>query len=143
MCSCFALWIKFNILMLLKCLSSFHIFIGYLNIHFGEIFIQSFIHFVQIGFLFHWFVLISNQYFIRGTTSFLFLFILFYREGKGERKRETSMCGCLSCASYWRPGLQPRHVQYTGNRTSDPLEPHQLERSLLFLHTYTCQHIIS
>ena len=30
------------------------------------------------------------------------LFIYFWREGKGGRKRgrETSMCGCLSCAPY-------------------------------------------
>ena len=40
------------------------------------------------------------------------LFIYFWREGKGGRKRgrDTSMCGCLSCAPYWRPGPQPRHV---------------------------------
>ena len=31
------------------------------------------------------------------------------------------MCGCISCALYCRPVLQPRHVPYTGNRTSDPL----------------------
>ena len=48
---------------------------------------------------------------------------LFFREGKGERRRcrKTSMCDCLSCASYWGRGLQPRHVLYTGNRTSTPL----------------------
>ena len=44
------------------------------------------------------------------------LFIYFYREGKGVRKRgrETSMCGCLSRAPYWGPGLQPRHVPLLG-----------------------------
>ena len=44
------------------------------------------------------------------------LFIYFYREGKGRRKRgrETSMCGCLSHAPYWGPGLQPRHVPWLG-----------------------------
>ena len=31
------------------------------------------------------------------------------------------MCGCLSCAPYRGPGLQPRHVPYTGNPTGDPL----------------------
>ena len=40
-----------------------------------------------------------------------FIYLIF-REGKGGRKRrrETSMCGCLSRAPYWEPGLQPRHV---------------------------------
>ena len=40
------------------------------------------------------------------------LFIYFEREGKGSRKRgrETCMCGCLSHAPQWGPGLQPRHV---------------------------------
>ena len=43
--------------------------------------------------------------------------IYFFREEKGRRKRvrETSMCGCLSHAPYWGPGLQPRPVLYTGN----------------------------
>ena len=37
---------------------------------------------------------------------------LFFREGKGERKRgrETSVGGCLLHAPYWGPGLKPRHV---------------------------------
>ena len=39
-------------------------------------------------------------------------FYLSFREGKGGRKRGrgTSMYGCLSCAPYRGPGLQPRHV---------------------------------
>ena len=43
--------------------------------------------------------------------------ILFiFREGKGGRKRgrETSMCGCFLCASYWAPGPQPRHGPWLG-----------------------------
>ena len=56
---------------------------------------------------------------------FFFFKILFiyFREGKGGRKRgrETSMCGCLLCAPYWGLGLQPRHVPQTGNWTGDPL----------------------
>ena len=48
------------------------------------------------------------------TCVFFFktLFILFFREGKGERKRgkETSMCGCSLHTPYWGPGRQPRHV---------------------------------
>ena len=31
-------------------------------------------------------------------------------EGKEKEKGETSMCGCLFCALYGGPGLQPRHV---------------------------------
>ena len=35
---------------------------------------------------------------------------LFLEGGREEEKRGTSMCGCLSWAPYWGPGLQPRHV---------------------------------
>ena len=46
--------------------------------------------------------------------SFIFLKILFiYFLERGRRRKrggETSMCGCLSHAPYWGPGLQPRHV---------------------------------
>ena len=51
------------------------------------------------------------------------LFIYFWTEGKGGRKRgrETSMCGCLSHTLYRAPGLQPRHVSQTGNQTSSSL----------------------
>ena len=32
------------------------------------------------------------------------------------------MCGYLSRAPYWGPGLQPRHLSaWTRNRSSDPL----------------------
>ena len=31
------------------------------------------------------------------------------------------MCGCLLGVPYWGPGLQPRHVPWTGNRTGDSL----------------------
>ena len=43
---------------------------------------------------------------------FIYLFLFIFREGKGGRKRgrETSMCGCLSHAPYWGPGLQCRNV---------------------------------
>ena len=35
---------------------------------------------------------------------------LFLERGEGkEKERETSMCGCVSHAPYWGPGLQPRH----------------------------------
>ena len=52
-------------------------------------------------------------------SFFLFLkicFIYFQREQKEKRKRgrEISMCGCLSLAPYWGPGLQPRHVPWLG-----------------------------
>ena len=36
------------------------------------------------------------------------LFSYFFREGK--RGREPMMCGCLSHAPTWGPGLQPTHV---------------------------------
>ena len=39
-----------------------------------------------------------------------YLFIFRERGREGERRIETSMCGCLSRALYWGPGLQPRHV---------------------------------
>ena len=35
------------------------------------------------------------------------------RKGK-ERRRETSMCGCLSSIPYWGPGPQPRHMPWLG-----------------------------
>ena len=45
----------------------------------------------------------------------LIFYFLFLDRGKGrENERETSMCGCLSCTPYWRPGLQPRHVPWLG-----------------------------
>ena len=31
------------------------------------------------------------------------------------------MCGCLSCAPYWGPGLQPRHVPCLGIESVTPL----------------------
>ena len=41
----------------------------------------------------------------------------YYFLDKGERigkDSKTSMCGCLSCAPYWGPGLYPRHVPWLG-----------------------------
>ena len=52
-----------------------------------------------------------------GKLLFLKRFYLFiFRERKGGRKRgrETSVCGCLLCTSYWGPGPQPRHVPWVG-----------------------------
>ena len=37
-------------------------------------------------------------------------FLFFQRQGKRRRKREISMCGCLSRALCRGPSLQPRHV---------------------------------
>ena len=45
------------------------------------------------------------------------LFIYFYLErgeGKEKERKETSMCGCLSCTPYRGPGWQPRHVPWLG-----------------------------
>ena len=60
-------------------------------------------------------------------TYFLFLFFkdsiyLFQTEGKGGRKRgrDTSVCGCISKAPYWGPGLQPRHVPRPGIEPATP-----------------------
>ena len=40
-----------------------------------------------------------------------FIYLLLERRRGGRKTgRETSVCGCFSCAPYWRPGLQPRHV---------------------------------
>ena len=40
---------------------------------------------------------------------------LFLNRGEGrEKERETSIYGCLSYASYWGPGPQPRHVLRLG-----------------------------
>ena len=40
-----------------------------------------------------------------------FIYFFFRARGReGERGRETSMCGCLSCAPYWGPNLQPKHM---------------------------------
>ena len=40
------------------------------------------------------------------------IYLFIFREGKGGRRRgrETSMCGCPSCAPYWGP----RHVPQLG-----------------------------
>ena len=47
--------------------------------------------------------------------SFKDFIYLFLERGEGkERGREVSVCGCLSRAPYWGPGLQPRHVPLLG-----------------------------
>ena len=48
-----------------------------------------------------------NYYYV---LDFIYLFL---ERGEG-RERVTSMCGCLLCAPYWGPGLQPRHVPCLG-----------------------------
>ena len=54
---------------------------------------------------------------------FKILFIYFYREGKGERKRgrEILMCGCLSHAPQLGVWPATQACALTGNRTCDPL----------------------
>ena len=44
---------------------------------------------------------------------FNILFIIYFERREG-RKREISMCGCLSHAPHWGPGPQPRHVPWLG-----------------------------
>ena len=69
----------------------------------------------------------TDMFFHRHIFRVLKIIILIFKEftylflESGEKGRETAMCGCLSCAPYWGPGLQPRHVPLTGNRTCDPL----------------------
>ena len=44
-----------------------------------------------------------------------FYLFLFLERGEGRKKRrETWMCGCLSCATSWGPGPKPRHVSWLG-----------------------------
>ena len=60
----------------------------------------------------------TNMYFLLKNILFIHSFIhsFIFREGKRGRKkgRETSLCGCLLSAPYWRPGPQPRHVTWLG-----------------------------
>ena len=58
---------------------------------------------------------LSVPSFSPGTFSTLFpkkdfIYWLLEREAGSERGRETSTCGCLSCAPYWGPGPQLQHV---------------------------------
>ena len=51
----------------------------------------------------------------QNSAFFLDFMYLFLARGKaGERGRETSMCGWLSCTPYWGPGLQPPQVPWLG-----------------------------
>ena len=54
---------------------------------------------------------------------FLKILCILRERGKGgrERGRETSTCGCLSCASYWGTWPTTQACGLTRNRTSDPL----------------------
>ena len=43
------------------------------------------------------------------------VFSLFLEKGDvREKRREIALCGCLSHAPTWGPGLQPRHVSWVG-----------------------------
>ena len=64
-------------------------------------------------------------------------------EGRRKRGRETSMCGCLSHAPHWGPGLQPRHVPdwelnrwsfglQAGAQSSEPYQPRHKITCFLF-----------
>ena len=62
-------------------------------------------------------ILILSYYFHQVdqlSFSFKVLFICFWRKGGRKRRRETSVCGYLSCVLYWGPGPQPRHVPWLG-----------------------------
>ena len=49
--------------------------------------------------------LISLSLFFKG-----FIYLLREEKGGRKRRRETSMCDCLSHAPYWAPGMQLRHM---------------------------------
>ena len=54
----------------------------------------------------------NSHSFFFSSRFYLFTFI----EGKEgrQRGRETSMCGCLSCAPNWGPAPQPMHAPSLG-----------------------------
>ena len=55
------------------------------------------------------------SHFVLCIFKFFLRFYLFvFREVKGETGRETSLCGCLLHAPYWRPGSQPRPAPWLG-----------------------------
>ena len=92
---------------------SFPIFNNTLD--FGRKFIKCSKFFSMFSIIYH----IVNTYICSMCFYLNFLkilFIYFLRQGIGRRKRgrETSVCGCLLCALYWGPDLQPRHVPWLG-----------------------------
>ena len=66
------------------------------------------------------FALASAQIPTREVHEFKYTFFCLYilvilREWEGrEKEQRESMCGCLSCALYWGPCPQPRHVPSLG-----------------------------
>ena len=48
------------------------------------------------------------------SIFFNFIYLLLERGDGEEKERETSICGCLSQAPYWGPGLQLMHVPWLG-----------------------------
>ena len=54
---------------------------------------------------------------------FFKILFIYFREGKGGRKkgRETSMCGCLSCAPCWGTWPTTQASALTGNQAGDLL----------------------
>ena len=56
----------------------------------------------------------ADWYQLGHLLFFLRFYLFIFRERGKEGEREISMCGCLSHAPYWGPGLQPRHVPWLG-----------------------------
>ena len=56
------------------------------------------------------------------------ILFIFRERGRARKKgRETFMCGCLLCAPYQVPGLQPRHMLrlFSLQAHTQATEPHQ------------------
>ena len=67
---------------------------------------EAFFLHLEILFKKKWVMLVYLEWFLIKMLLFIF---------RGDvKERETSMCGCLSHAPYWGPGLQPRHVPWLG-----------------------------
>ena len=88
------------------------------------------------------------QYGLLFLKKKIYLFVFRERVREGERGRETSMCGCLSRAPNWGPGLQPRQCpewesnplpsgSQSGTQSTEPHQPELID--FCFKSLYTAQ----